>query len=241
MSDEFKYNPLTNDMDLVGGNTSSPGQATEGNIPQFGSNPDELEDSGIASDDILVKHYGVCSTAADVAEKTVTVEPAEFRSLTGDRVVVRFEHANTASNPTLAVGNLPAKAIYANGVAITDGNSKTLLMGVCEFIFDGQEWNLMGNHINTIADVSPVIDAALNNLNGEIAATDPEEVGDVHCKSIDMDSLLKVCGYPLYIIVTKAPDRAPDFIGQFWIDRSAGNIYMAKAVSNSASFIRINN
>lgn len=238
---KYDFNPLTGDMDMVGGDTSSPGQATEGNIPQFGSNPDELEDSGIAGDDILVKHYGVCSTAADVAEKTVTVEPAEFRSLTGDRVVVRFEHANTASNPTLTVGNLPAKAIYANGVAITDGNSKTLLMGVCEFIYDGQEWNLMGNHINTIADVSPVIDAALNNLNGEIEATDPEEVGDVHCKSIDIDDLPKVCGYPLFIIETKAPDRTPDFIGQFWIDRTGGNIYMAKAVSNSASFVRLNN
>lgn len=256
MSEEYQFNPLSGEMDIVGGvgDIHAPFQAEEGNIPMFGSSPDELEDSGINADDVLVKHYGVCFTAANVAAKTVNVAPAEFRSLTGDRVVVHFVHANTASNPTLAVGDLPAKVIYANGVAITDGNSKTLLMGVCEFIYDGQEWNLMGNHINTIADVSPVIDAALNNLNGEIEAVDPENTGDIHCSGINMDDLPKVCGYPLIYFGADSPARTPDFVGQFYISGwsfskdnvlvasgSAVHVYMALGVANAASYVRLDN
>lgn len=256
MSEKYQFNPLSGEMDIVGGvgDIHAPEQAEADNIPMFGSSPDELEDSGISADDVLVKHYGVCSTAADVAAKTVNVAPAKFRSLTGDRVVVRFEHANTASNPTLQVGIFPAKAIYSNGVQITDGASKTLLLGVCEFIYDGTEWNLIGNHIEGLGDVTPVIEAALCELNAEIQATDPEETGDVHCHSIDMDSLPKVCGYPLIYFGADAPARIPDFIGQFYISGwsygddgvlvpsgSAVHLYMAGGVTSAANYVRLDN
>ena len=44
----------------------------------------------------------------------------------------------------------------------------------------------------------------------DTAAIDMDNMGDAHCKSIDMDELPKVCGYPLFIITDGAP-AASDF------------------------------
>ena len=125
MSDEFKYNPLTNDMDLVGdggggGGGIIPAGAVEDNLPAFGGD-NNLTDSGINQDAVLLRHYGICDTAANVAAKTVEVDSSFFPVMTGVPVYVKFTNANTASNPTLTVGNFSAYPIYANGVQITDG------------------------------------------------------------------------------------------------------------------------
>lgn len=63
-------------------------------------------------------YYGICSNAANEAAKTVTVTTKNGQELSttdlyqGLTIIVRFENTNTASNPTLNVGNIGAKPIY---------------------------------------------------------------------------------------------------------------------------------
>lgn len=74
----------------------------------------------------------------------------------------------------------------------------------------------------------------------DTAAIDMDNMGDAHCKSIDMDELPKVCGYPLFIITDGAPAAAPDFIGQFYIDKTNGKAYMATGASAASDFKALN-
>lgn len=75
------------------------------------------------------------------------------------------------------------------------------------------------------------INSMRNNMN---------ELGDVHVKSVDMDELPKVCHYDMIIISSGSPSITPDFIGQVYIDKDAGKVYMATATTNSSSFKALN-
>ena len=94
----------------------------------------------IASNNML---YGVCSTAAATAAKTVTISDSKFTLQTGATIVVKFTITNTAANPTLNVDSTGAKAIYYNGAAITAGYLKA--NKVYEFIYNGTQWDLIGD------------------------------------------------------------------------------------------------
>ena len=65
-------------------------------------------------------------------------------------------------------------------------------------------------------------------------------MGDAHCKSIDMDELPKVCGYDFIVMGTAAPTTAPDFIGQVFIDKTNGKVYVATGVSASTDYKILN-
>lgn len=87
--------------------------------------------------------YGTCSTAAGTAAKVVTM--ADFDTLmTGVAIQVKFDNANTASTPTLNVGGTGAKNIFYRGAQITTSDTKSLLAGVCTFVYDGTQWCLTG-------------------------------------------------------------------------------------------------
>ena len=62
---------------------------------------------------ILTLPYGVCSTAAGTAAKTVTVD--NFVLETGAAILVKFSNKNSASNPTLSVNSSTAKPIVRYG------------------------------------------------------------------------------------------------------------------------------
>lgn len=99
-----------------------------------------------------INRYGSCSTAAGTAAKTVSVTdgtvPTLNASAAGLKVTVKFDNANTANNPTLNVSSKGAKNIFHNGTQITTGDNRALLAGVCDFIFDGTQWHLVGNYID---------------------------------------------------------------------------------------------
>ena len=59
-------------------------------------------------------------------------------------------------------------------------------------------------------------------------------------KSIDMDELPKVCGYDFIVMGTAAPTAAPDFIGQVFIDKTNGKVYVATGVSASTDYKILN-
>lgn len=96
-----------------------------------------------------VNRYGACTTAAATAAKTVSVTTGTFNLEAGARVSVKFNNANTANSPTLNVNSNGAKNIFHKGAQITSGGNKALLAGICDFIYDGTQWHLVGNYIDT--------------------------------------------------------------------------------------------
>lgn len=93
--------------------------------------------------------YGTSSTGASTAQKSVTVSTGSFSLTAGRKIVVKFSNANTAGTPTLKVGTNAAKNIYSKGSQITTGSNKALIAGVCEFIYDGTQFHLIGSYIDT--------------------------------------------------------------------------------------------
>lgn len=86
-------------------------------------------------------NYGVCSTAAGTAAKTVEIEGFELRE--GAVVHVKFTNANSASNPTLNVSGTGAKPMYRYGTtALSTGTTTTGWYAGCiqVFVYDGTGW-----------------------------------------------------------------------------------------------------
>lgn len=96
-----------------------------------------------------VNRYAACSVAAGTAAKTASVTGGTFALEAGSRVTVKFANANTASTPTLNINSTGAKNIYHKGAQITSGTNKSLLAGAVDFIYDGTQWHLVGNYIDT--------------------------------------------------------------------------------------------
>ena len=84
--------------------------------------------------------YGVCSTAATTAAKSVTI--SNFLLLTGGIVSVLFTTANTAAGATLNVSSTGAKPIRVNGSAVQPGLIKA--QTVVQMQYDGTAWNIVG-------------------------------------------------------------------------------------------------
>ena len=90
---------------------------------------------------VITLPYGVCSTAADTAAKTVTVD--NFSLETGAVVLVKFTYSNTASSPTLNVNSTGAKAIKRYGTTAVGTGATTgyaAAGAVIMFIYDGTNW-----------------------------------------------------------------------------------------------------
>ena len=75
------------------------------------------------------------------------------------------------------------------------------------------------------------IDGLINNL---------DKLGNATALSLDIYSLPKICGYELIFISNTAPSRSPNFIGQIYIDTSAGKVYVATNVNSSADYKVLN-
>lgn len=89
-----------------------------------------------------INNYGVCSTAAATVAKTVTVG-GTFVLETGAFVIVKFDNANSAANPTLNVNGTGAKKICQYGsTAVSTGTSTTgwRAGSVQIFVYDGANW-----------------------------------------------------------------------------------------------------
>lgn len=136
------------------------------------------EENPIASNNML---YGVCSTAAATAAKTVAISDSKFTLQTGATIVVKFTITNTAANPTLNVDGTGAKAIYYNGAAITAGYLKA--NKIYQFIYNGTQWDLVGDvdtnttytfngAVSTIKDSNLTASRALvSNSSGKVAVS----------------------------------------------------------------------
>ena len=91
------------------------------------------------NDDSRLTYYGVCSTAAGTAAKTVSA--TGFTLVTGAKVVVKFTYTNTAASPTLNVNNTGAKAIYYRGAVISA--ARLIANRILEFVYDGSHYEVI--------------------------------------------------------------------------------------------------
>jgi len=96
-----------------------------------------------------VNRYGTCDSSSGTAAKSVYITTGTFALEAGARVTVKFTNANTASNPTLNVNGKGAKNIYHNGSQIAAAANIHLLAGICDFVYDGTRWHLVGNYIDS--------------------------------------------------------------------------------------------
>lgn len=88
-----------------------------------------------------ITHFGVCSTAAGTAAKTVTIG-GEFTLETGAEIRVKFTYANTAANPTLNVSGTGAMPISLYGE--TSAGSAAWAAGeTLALVFDGARWQIV--------------------------------------------------------------------------------------------------
>lgn len=121
-----------------------------------------------------INRFGTCSTEYATAAKTVSITDGNFSLEKGARVIVKFRNiANTADNPTLNVANTGAKNIFHKGVKITTDKTKALLAGICDFVYDGTNWHLIGgNYIDTNTTYSDFVKSGPNAKSGLVPAPD---------------------------------------------------------------------
>lgn len=101
--------------------------------------------SAISAEAGLMVPYGYCTTGASTVAKTVTVSPAVTELTTGLTIAVKFQYANTGSNPTLNVNGLGAKAIkrYGTTAAGTSAAANWNANSVVMLTYDGTYWMLV--------------------------------------------------------------------------------------------------
>ena len=96
-----------------------------------------------------VNRYANCTTGASTVAKTATITTGTFTLEAGARVTVKFTNKNTANSPTLNINSTGAKNIFHNGAQITSGTNKGMLYGACDFVYDGTQWLLIGNYVDS--------------------------------------------------------------------------------------------
>lgn len=102
-------------------------------------------------------NYGVCSTAAATATKTVSC--TGFSLVTGAEITVKFTVTNTASSPTLNVNGTGAKPIYYRGASISAGYLAA--NRTYTFRYSGTQWEFVGD-INT--DINSEVEELLKSI-----------------------------------------------------------------------------
>lgn len=112
--------------------------------------------NAISAEAGLMIPYGYCTTAAGTVAKTVTVSPAVTELTTGLTITVKFQYANTGSNPTLNVNGLGAKAIkrYGTTAAGTSAAANWNANSVVMLTYDGTYWMLVDWNNTTYSGMS---------------------------------------------------------------------------------------
>ena len=119
-----------------------------------------------------------------------------------------------ASMADTAASNANEKAGYAQ----TQGN------------YAKEQGDALVNFTETV-ERSKSTEASLNSLIKNM-----EEQGHVHAQSLDVDAIPTICGFPLIKIRDEDPNVTPDFIGQFWINKSGNTVYIATHCNSAVGY-----
>ena len=136
MATELEKKANTNHTHNYAGSSSAGGSATSAVKLQTARTIDGMNFNGSAN----ITHFGVCSTAADVAAKTVAL--SGFVLTEGARVAVYFANANTAGSPTLNVNSTGAHYLaYRNGSYAVNGQWGN--GDIVEFVYYSNHWIML--------------------------------------------------------------------------------------------------
>lgn len=119
--------------------------------------------------------YGICSTAADIAAKEVTIINTEqWELVPGSEVTVKFDYTNTALNPTLNVNGTGAKSVIYDTTTVTTTNKERVGYKdrYIKYIYDGTQYVFIGWSI----DVNTTYALASSSSNGLMSATDKDKL-----------------------------------------------------------------
>lgn len=126
------------------------GYITSADIPPIPDKTSELvNDSGFITSPNVV--YCTCDTAANQAAKVATIVSGALAEIhAGDQAIVKFTNTNTASNPTLKIGNTDAKPIKRYGTTAPGTTQATSWTAGTTFqcVYDGTNWMLV-SWVNT--------------------------------------------------------------------------------------------
>ena len=127
----------------------------------------------------LAEHpYGVCSTAAATAAKSVTIDYSGTLSLfAGLTIRVKFSNSNSAANPTLNVNSTGAKSIMSYGTTHTT----TWVAGqILEFTYDGTYWLVTGiDGFPKTQQLTPATAAVIGNFSGSTPITPDQALNNI--------------------------------------------------------------
>lgn len=111
-------------------------------IADLNGNFDVIDEKIAEAAEGAKQYYGTCTTAAATAAKVVTAD-RDFVLETGAAIDVKFSYANSASAPTLNVGDTGAKAVKKYGN--TAPNTYQWYAGaIVRFVYDGTYWIIEG-------------------------------------------------------------------------------------------------
>lgn len=112
-----------------------------------------------------INRFCICSADPSSSSKYASIALGSFSLESGARVTVLFQNANTAQTPQLNVDGTGLKNIYAAGAQITNGENKSLLKGVIDFVYDGTQYHIVnGDYSTQINDLIISIGLVVNTL-----------------------------------------------------------------------------
>lgn len=132
-----------------------------------------------------ISHHAICNTSASEAAKIANFY-SDLHTTSGARLIVYFVEGNTASNPTISIGNTAALPIYYKGSPVSPGliTEKSHV----ELICDGTRYNIVGD----------LAQAKINELESMLSVTD---ITSSFSPSTDKISISKAYKYGKLVIV----------------------------------------
>ena len=135
----------------------------------------KLQIQGVDAGDLAPAHYATCTTAGNVAAKTVTIEGLILGS---QLISILFTNGFTVSSPTLNINNTGAKPIklYGNAIPMGKVDNNTILSMIC----DGTNYNVISIESQAVP-TSNAVDLGLPSgllwCDHNVGASKPEEEG----------------------------------------------------------------
>lgn len=195
------------------------GFITENDIPPIPDKTSDLDnDSGFITSPNVV--FCTCDTAANVVGKVATIVSGSLTSLhVGDQAIVKFTNTNTASNPTLKIGNTDAKAIKRYGTTAPGTTNATSWTAGTTFIcvYDGTNWMLV-SWVNTayseitVANITNGTSSSTGLVSGRRVKSAVETFAPVKDVEVDGESVVVdgVAGITMPTIPTEVSELIND-------------------------------
>jgi len=120
-------------------------------------------------------NYGTCTSSSGMTTKEVVLPG--FVLETGTRIYVKFTYSATIASSTvgtafkLNVNNTGAKALFVNGANSSSFYPMLWKAGaICEFIYDGTNWNLIAPHILNSGYINTTSVTNITNANDTVTS-----------------------------------------------------------------------